>query len=57
MVMIESPGSSKSRDAMSGAFGQAGTALGEGGESIEEVDAVFGGGGEIAADGAELLGP
>ena len=41
---------------VSGGFGQPGAALGEGGEGCEEMDAVFGGGGEVAADGAELLG-
>jgi hypothetical protein len=36
--------------------GQPGAALGEGGEGCGEVDAVFGGGGEVAADRADLLG-
>jgi len=40
----------------SGGVGQPGTALGQRGEGVEEVDAVFSCGGEVAADGAELLG-
>src|SRR5947209_10937137 len=36
--------------------GQPGSAFGEHDEGVEEVPAVFGGGGEVAADRAELLG-
>ena len=41
---------------VSGGCGQAGAAFGECGEGREEMGAMFGGGGEVAADGAELLG-
>lgn len=36
--------------------GHPGVAFGECGEGAEEADVVFGGGGEVAADGAELFG-
>src|SRR5215207_3100776 len=46
----------RSRVMRSGCFGQPGTALGQRDEGFEEVVAVFGGGGQVASDRAELLG-